>query len=100
MSWASDAIMILKEGRTVSFRPRGRSMEPLIMNGQLCTVEPVNVNDVNINDIVLCRVAGSDYLHKVLAIEKSDMTFMIGNNKGGRNGWTKHIFGRLIKVSP
>ncbi len=99
MSWADSQIKKLKAGETVSFRPKGRSMEPIVMSEQLCTVIPMNAScDVAVGDIVLCHVAGSDYLHKVLAI--TDGKFLIGNNKGRQNGWTKQVFGKLVKVEP
>ena len=37
-------------------------MAPRIESGQLCTVEPVDVDD-----IVLCKVNGNEYLHFVKA---------------------------------
>jgi hypothetical protein len=48
--------------------------------------------------IVLCRVKGSDYLHLVKAIDGD--RFLIGNNRGGINGWItgRAIFGRLVRV--
>jgi hypothetical protein len=43
MGWASNHIERLREGETVSFRPRGHSMSGKIESGQLCTVAPVDV---------------------------------------------------------
>ncbi len=37
--------------------------------GQLCAVTPVDVSTLSVNDIVLCRVGGAEYLHIVKAIE-------------------------------
>jgi hypothetical protein len=42
MAWATPYISKLKLGETVSFRPRGNSMQGKIESGQLCTVEPIN----------------------------------------------------------
>jgi len=73
-------------------------MRPKIESGQLCTVEPVDPEDVRIGDIVLCKVRRSEYLHLVKAIR--DCQFQIGNNRGGVNGWIgpNAVFGRLTKV--
>jgi hypothetical protein len=98
MGWASGHIARLKSGETVSFRPRGNSMSPKIESGQLCTVEPVDASAVKAGEIVLCRVKGREYLHLVKAIR--GQRFLIGNNRGGLNGWIgpSSIFGRLVRV--
>lgn len=98
MGWATGYIAKLKAGETVSFRPRGNSMSPKIESGQLCTVAPVHPEDLEVGDIVLCKVRGSEYLHLVKAIQGT--RFQIGNNRGRINGWIGRtaIFGRLVSV--
>jgi len=98
MGWATGHIEQLKNGETVSFRPRGHSMKGKISSGQLCTVEPVVENDLKVGDIVLCKVRGNQYLHLIKAIKGKQ--FQIGNNRGGINGWitSNGIFGLLTKV--
>ncbi|MCC2672032.1 MAG: hypothetical protein K0Q72_4504 [Armatimonadetes bacterium] len=88
----------LREGKTVSFRPRGQSMRGKIESGQLCTVEPVEPVALAVGDIVLCKVNGRHYLHLVKAIDGE--RFLIGNNRGRTNGWVgpNAIFGRCIEV--
>lgn len=100
MGWATHYIAQLREGQTVSFRPRGNSMSPKIESGQLCTVEPVSPDALQPGDIVLCKVAGSEYLHLVKAIQGG--RFQIGNNRGRINGWVgaNGIYGRLVRVEP
>lgn len=53
MGWATQYIAKLQAGETVRFRPRGSSMSGKIESGQLCTVEPVDVNTIKVGDIVL-----------------------------------------------
>jgi hypothetical protein len=98
MGWAAHYIDKLVAGETVSFRPRGHSMAPRIRSGQLCTVAPVDVASLVLDDIVLCKVRGAEYLHIVKAIQGE--RFQIGNNRGYINGWIgpNAIFGRLISV--
>jgi len=98
MSWATPYIKKLKEGETVQFRPRGNSMTGKIESGQLCTVVPVQKEEINKGDIVLCKVNGSQYIHLVKAIQGD--RFQIGNNKGRINGWIgmNGIFGKCVKV--
>ncbi|MEL6181469.1 MAG: S24/S26 family peptidase [Myxococcota bacterium] len=99
MGWATGHIAKLQQGETVSFRPRGHSMEPKISSGQLCTVEPIEDHGaLSKGEIVLCKVRGRQYLHLIKAIQGD--RFQIGNNQGLINGWigSSGIFGRLIKV--
>ena len=98
MGWASDYIDKLKQGETVEFRPRGNSMKPRIESGQLCTVKPIKEEVLKAGDVVLCKVAGKQFLHLIKAIQGE--RFQIGNNKGHINGWVGHnaIYGKLVKV--
>jgi len=102
MSWAKAHIEKLRSTRApVQFRPFGRSMEPKIMSGALVTVAPLEKGeDPTTGDVVLCTVHGSDYLH--LVKEVRDGRFLIGNNRGGLNGWAKRdkVYGRLVAVEP
>ena len=98
MGWATGYIEKLRAGETVSFRPRGNSMSGKIESGQLCTVEPVDPGSLQVDDIVLCKVRGQEYLHLIKAIQGP--RFQIGNNRGRINGWVsaRAIFGRCVRV--
>jgi hypothetical protein len=99
MGWATLYISKLKLGETVSFRPRGNSMQSKIESGQLCTVEPIaDCSTLEKDDIVLCKVNGREYLHLIKAIQGK--RFQIGNNRGRINGWvrTNQIFGKCVKI--
>ncbi len=99
MGWATPYIAKLKDGETVSFRPRGNSMQGKIESGQLCTVEPISdFADLQKGDIVLCKVNGNVYIHLIKATQGK--RFQIGNNRGRINGWigTNSIFGKCIKI--
>ena len=98
MGWASGHIARLQNGETVQFRPRGHSMRGKIESGQLCTVEPVDLETLKVGDIVLCKVNGKQYLHLVKAIQGKQ--FQIGNNRGRINGWVGEncIFGKCTRV--
>jgi len=69
-----------------------------IESGQLCTVVPVDPESLEVGDIVLCKVNGSQYLHLVKAIQGP--RFQIGNNRGRINGWITGgtIYGRCIRI--
>lgn len=74
-------------------------MKGKIDSGQLCTVEPVDLDALQKGDIVLCKVRGNEYLHLIKAIRGKQ--FQIGNNRGGINGWVSgnSIFGKCVSVS-
>src|SRR2546421_5083049 len=98
MGWASGHVEKLRKGETVAFRPRGHSMSGKIESGQLCTVNPVQVESLKVGDIVLCKVNGREYLHLIKAVQGP--RFQIGNNRGRINGWVtaSAIFGRCVRV--
>lgn len=99
MSWAARTIEKLNQGETVQIRPHGNSMTGKVDDGDLVTIVPLNESiELDKGDVVLCRVKGNDYLHLIKAI--SDGRYLIGNNRGGINGWVTRnsIFGKAIKV--
>jgi hypothetical protein len=53
---------------------------------------------LNVGDIVLVRVHGTDYLHLIKAINQG--RFLIGNNRGGTNGWVgkNALYGIAIAI--
>jgi len=99
MSWATKYIETLSLGKAVQFRPRGNSMVGKIDSGDFCTVNPISENDdLQVGDIVLCKVNGSQYLHLIKAVQGE--RYQIGNNRGHINGWITRntIYGKCVKV--
>jgi len=94
MSWATFAIKKLQDGKTVTIKPTGNSMKGKIESGQEVTVEPIKVEDLQVGDVVLCKVKGRQYLHLIKTIDGE--RFLIGNNRGKTNGWTRAIYGKAI----
>ena len=76
---------------------KGNSMVPLIKSGQEHKLSPVKIEDVEVGDIVYCKVRGNFYTHLVKAIDPKKGC-QIGNNKGNINGWTKQVYGKVIEV--
>lgn len=72
----------------------GSSMLPILKSGSLLTFE--KADEYEIGDIVFCKVKGR-YIdaHKVIK-KDSNKGFLIANNHGWENGWTKIIYGRVI----
>ena len=99
MGWATAYIAKLKNGETVSFRPRGNSMQGKIESGQFCIVEPISYClSLQKGDIVLWKVNSNEYLHLIKAMNGKQ--FQIGNNRGRINGWigTNSIYGKCVKI--
>jgi Peptidase S24-like len=89
----------LQRGETVQWRPHGNSMTPRIHSGDLVTVAPVTLAEIQVGDVVFGRVNGREFLHLARAIGQ-DGRVQISNNHGHVNGWTRTVFGRLVKVEP
>ena len=87
----------LEDGESPTLRVGGSSMEPVIKNGSTLTWK--KTDDYQIGDIVFCKV-GKNWIdaHRITKIA-SDGRYMISNNKGWDNGWTRKIFGRVIAVN-
>lgn len=89
----------LREGCICHVTGYGQSMTPILKSGQSVICIPVT-GDTKLkkNDIVLCKVGGHYYLHKIVAIKAGDR-FTIGNNHGHINGTIgrSNIFGVVTK---
>jgi TatD DNase family protein len=98
MGWANEAIRALARGETITIRPRGRSMRGRVEDGQAVLLEPLRGRTPAVDDVVLVRVAGNVFLHRVVEVSKG--RFLIGNNIGGINGWTDaaRIYGLAVEV--
>lgn len=116
MGWADAYIKALLEEKTVSFRPQGNSMLPLIKSGALVTCASTRGElgmSVGNHDIVLCEVNGKQYLHqiklskienwiklKALNPNEHDKLYLIANASGHENGWISDdfIYGKVISI--
>jgi hypothetical protein len=89
------------EGETLTFRPTGNSMVPLIHSRDEVVVSPVDPTRVEVGDIVLTKVAGNVCIHHVKAVEPAKRQVQIGNDRGGINGWTgfDRVYGIAVSVA-
>lgn len=87
----------LQNGESFITSEKGNSMVPLIMSNQKHKVEPATWEICEVGDIVYCKVKGNFYTHLVKA-KNDDRGLLIGNNRGGINGWTKQVWGKVIEV--
>lgn len=89
-----DIVKELSEGRSVTLKPHGNSMTPLINSGDTIILRPVDPAEVEVGDAVLAKVKGRYYIHKVTAVG-DDGRFQISNNHGHVNGWSRQVYGRV-----
>jgi Peptidase S24-like len=75
-------------GLAGSFRAFGSSMEPVIPSGSRVTVEPVDVDKIELGDIVVAQVGDSTMLHLVKSIDAGRRQVEISGTSGPPNGWT------------
>lgn len=87
------AIQPLQEGKSCLVKGIGNSMTPLLISGQIVRVDPITPDVIlSKGDVVLARVRGSIYLHRVSAIRNGK--YQISNNHGHVNGWATKIYGK------
>ena len=87
----------LQNGESFKTSEKGNSMLPLLKSGQEHELTPIKWEDTDIGDIVYCKVSGNFLTHLVKAKDPLKGC-QIGNNKGGINGWTKNVFGKVSKI--
>jgi phage repressor protein C with HTH and peptisase S24 domain len=92
-----DIVRELSEGRSVTLKPHGNSMTPMIQSGQRIVLSPCKPEDVRVGDAALAKVKGRYFIHKVTAIG-DDGRFQISNNHGHVNGWTRQVFGKVTQI--
>lgn len=73
-------------------------MLPLIVSGARVVLAPLGDRQLQAGDIVLAKVKGNWYLHKVSAV--SGQRVQIANNRGHVNGWTSRaqVVGRAVEI--
>jgi phage repressor protein C with HTH and peptisase S24 domain len=86
----------LDEVGTGKMKCFGNSMTPLLENGGLLTFK--KCEDYDVGDIVFCKVKGR-YIDAHKITKKNPVKgYLISNNHGHDNGWTKTIYGKMINV--
>lgn len=93
-NWKAEKLL---NGETFKTSEKGNSMAPLIKSGQEHILAPVKWEDCEVDDIVYCKVNGRFYTHLVKA-KQPNKGLLIGNNRGGVNGWTKNVLGKVIEI--
>ncbi len=71
----------------------GNSMSPILTSGSTLTFKKQETYEVG--DIVFCKVKGR-YIDAHKITKKDKDRYMIANNHGWENGWTKIIYGKAV----
>lgn len=90
----------LKNGEVCKVIGFGQSMTPILKSGQPVICKPViKETDLKKGDIVLCKVKGSYYSHKISSI-KNGASYQISNNHGHINGTIRrnNIYGVVVEI--
>lgn len=81
---------------TGSMKCFGNSMLPILKSGSVLTFE--KQEQYKIGDIVFCKVRGRFIDAHKITKEDENKGFMIANNHGFENGWTKIVYGKAIRA--
>jgi hypothetical protein len=75
-------------------------MKGKVNDRDLVTLAPCDATQLEAGDIVLDKVKGNVYLHLIKAVNSG--RFLIGNNRGGINGWVgaNCIYGIATHIEP
>ena len=86
----------LKNNGTGKMKCFGQSMMPKIKSGSFLTFE--TKDEYEIGDIVFCKVKGRYIDAHIITKKDNNKGYLIANNKGFENGWTKTIFGFVTEI--
>ena len=70
-----------------------------VNDGNLVTISPCETAKLEVGDVVLVKVKGVVYLHLIKARDAQNR-FLIGNNRGGINGWASPaaVYGVVTQI--
>ena len=89
-------LQALQEHKKGEMRVFGHSMMPRIKSGSKLTFEVAD--SYEIGDVVFCKVKGRFIDAHKITKKSSDGRYLISNNKGWDNGWTRQIYGKVTQV--
>ncbi len=75
----------------------GNSMKPILSNPSTCKY--ARQDSYEVGHIVFCKVKGRLIdAHKITKVGADGM-YLISNNNGFDNGWTRTIYGRVVEAA-
>ena len=94
MKWQIEKLLA---GETIVSKEPGNSMLPILKSRQPVRIAPATWEQVDVGDIVYCKVRGNVYTHRVTA-KDAKRGCQISNNRGHVNGWSKQVYGKVIEI--
>jgi hypothetical protein len=86
----------LEEKGTGKMKCFGNSMTPILTTGGLITF--VKQETYEVGDKVFCKVKGKYIDCHIITKKDSEGRYLISNNHGFDNGWTKTIYGKATQA--
>jgi len=83
---------------TANMKVFGQSMKPKIKSGSMLTYQ--KAASYEIGDIVCCQVKGRKIDAHFITQKDETGRYMIANNHGHQNGWTRQIYAKVIAIEP
>jgi hypothetical protein len=87
----------LEQGGFGTMKCFGNSMTPILKNATINIYR--KQDNYNIGDIVFAKVNGRWIDAHLITKKDEDGRYMISNNHGHDNGWTKQVYGKVIKAT-
>lgn len=73
----------------------GNSMTPILKSGSI--LEYKKKDEYEVGDIVFCKVRGR-YIDAHKVVKKDGNRYLIANNHGHENGWTRQVYGYVCGI--
>ncbi|MBN1886869.1 MAG: S24/S26 family peptidase [Thermoflexales bacterium] len=95
---------ILARGSALRFTAHGASMTPFIRDGDLLTLEPVEVAALETGDVILCRTTGNGLVaHRLIGRETcTGETLLVVRGDAscgpGERARPEHVLGRVVSI--
>ena len=89
----------LMNGEIIISKEPGNSMEPILHSREPVILVPIQLlkEPIKKGDIVFSKIHGTCYTHKVYGVSEKD-GFLIGNNSGYMNGWTREVYAKAFLI--
>jgi signal peptidase len=103
-TFAELSVTLLRAGKSIRFRARGTSMHPLVRDGDVLLVRPVDARAVRVGDIVLCdSEPGRVVVHRVVRRlgALAGHSFVLQGDRAARpDGLVPEalVYGRLVAI--
>ena len=95
---------ILNQGSSFRFQARGTSMTPLIRQGDIITIQPVDLSDLRVGDVILFQTAFDKLVaHRIIdiGVENGQIQFVARGDAILGSGEKVHadmVLGQVVRI--